>query len=285
MRVRALLMLAMTVVLVSGCLKPGGKGPKDVAGNTDPQSTDPKVASTDPAKKDTGGGGDTSVKKTEPEVPKVASQEQAAVELRKLKPRYLEVDENAPGKPILVVDLGGKEEIGDNHLTLLKECTNLKELNLAYTNITDKGLANLKGLSSLQKLDLYHTKITDAGLPNLTALPKLAELSLDWTGVTDKGLEALKGMKQLQKLDLFRTKITDAGLASLKDMSQMKDIDCGGTEVSDKGLESLKGLKTLEGLGVHYAKVTADGAAELQKAIPKVKMRGVPPKAKEEKKE
>ncbi len=49
----------------------------------------------------------------------------------------------------------------------LKVLTNLKELNLFETEITDEGLVHLKGLTKLETLNLGYTKITDAGVKSL----------------------------------------------------------------------------------------------------------------------
>ena len=50
--------------------------------------------------------------------------------------------------------------------------TELRELWLNYTEVTDAGLAHLAGLTKLQKLSLRGTKVTDAGMAKLRkALP------------------------------------------------------------------------------------------------------------------
>ena len=46
----------------------------------------------------------------------------------------------------------------------LKDMKGLRELDLAYTSVTDAGLANLKEMTALQKLNLSGTGVTDAGL-------------------------------------------------------------------------------------------------------------------------
>jgi Leucine-rich repeat (LRR) protein len=47
--------------------------------------------------------------------------------------------------------------------------TNLTELDLYDTQVTDAGLEHLKGLTSLTKLSLSRTPITDAGLAEIKA--------------------------------------------------------------------------------------------------------------------
>src|SRR5258708_30691537 len=46
----------------------------------------------------------------------------------------------------------------------LRGLTNLQDLSLAETAITDSGLAHISGLGSLRKLHLDDTRISDAGL-------------------------------------------------------------------------------------------------------------------------
>ena len=46
----------------------------------------------------------------------------------------------------------------------LKGLTNLQELDLAGTQVTDAGLVHLKGLTNLQELDLSYTQVTEGGV-------------------------------------------------------------------------------------------------------------------------
>ena len=61
---------------------------------------------------------------------------------------------------------------------------------------------NLKGLSNLSQLDLDDTKITDAGLVHLKELTKLTFLTLRGTMVTDAGVNQLR--QALPGLRIFR---------------------------------------------------------------------------------
>jgi len=71
--------------------------------------------------------------------------------------------------------------------------TELTELHLEGTKITDKGLASLKGLKNLEyPSNLYGTAVTDAGLDQLSALTKLKHLYVWQTKVTDAGAGKLK---------------------------------------------------------------------------------------------
>jgi hypothetical protein len=56
---------------------------------------------------------------------------------------------------------------------------------------TDDVLVHLHGLSQLRELQLQDTEITDAGLANLQGLSQLQRLSLNNTNVTDQGVKKL----------------------------------------------------------------------------------------------
>ena len=71
--------------------------------------------------------------------------------------------------------------------------TNLTELQLDESEMTDHGLVHLNGLTKLSNLCLSSTKVTDAGLVHLRGLTNLSELNLCGTEVTH-------GVKQLQQV-------------------------------------------------------------------------------------
>lgn len=54
-------------------------------------------------------------------------------------------------------------------LILRPGLTNLENLNLSFTSVTDSGLKKLSGLTSLKSLNLDSRQITDAGLAVLTS--------------------------------------------------------------------------------------------------------------------
>jgi len=98
----------------------------------------------------------------------------------------------------------------DDSLSHLKAFTNLQELYLSATLITNLGLISLSELPELHTLYIQKTPtsdqepkgITDAGIVHLTKVPKLTSLTLYGTTVTDNGISELK--KQLPKLRLIK---------------------------------------------------------------------------------
>ena len=64
--------------------------------------------------------------------------------------------------------------------------TEVVEVDLRDTDVTDAGLKHLKGLSNLAWLNLDRTRITDAGLEHLEGLTNLVFLSLQSPEITDR---------------------------------------------------------------------------------------------------
>ncbi len=145
----------------------------------------------------------------------------------------------------------------------MQSLSNLRDLCLRNTNITDRGLAHLKGLRSLVSLDLSNTQVTDAGLEHLKKLPNLETLTLSNTQVTDVGLECLKEFPSLDSLYLGGTQVTDAGLRHLKELSRLYSLSLGGTQVTDAGLRHLKELSRLYSLSLRDTQVTDAGLEQL----------------------
>lgn len=73
-------------------------------------------------------------------------------------------------------------------------------------------------LTQLQNLDLQDSPLTDVGLAQLAGLTKLESLTLANTAISDAGLASLKGMTKLKLLSLQGTKLTGSSLYFLKEM-------------------------------------------------------------------
>jgi hypothetical protein len=107
--------------------------------------------------------------------------------------------------------------VTDAGLALVRECKNLKVLDLKETSVTDVGVSQLGGLANLEFLDLSSTKIGDGGLNHLKSLSKLRQLILLNTAVSDAGSSYLKALTNLEFLDLGDTNVTAEGVAALHD--------------------------------------------------------------------
>lgn len=102
------------------------------------------------------------------------------------------------------------------------------------------GRLTVDGQSNLTQLDLDSTKLTDAELKHLKGLTNLRSLRLSRTQVTDAGLEHLKGMTELSSLYLYETVVSDAGLENLKGLTKLKFLMLKRTNVTDAGAKKLQ---------------------------------------------
>ena len=95
--------------------------------------------------------------------------------------------------------------------------------------------------SDVTEVFLGESRITDNELICLKGLPRLKKLVLGKTQVTDAGLKHLEGLTQLEDLSLSRTRVTDAGLVHLKAMTQLQTLWLAGTQVTAWDLCILEG--------------------------------------------
>ena len=66
-------------------------------------------------------------------------------------------------------------------------------------------------------LNLDYTDVSDKGLEALVGLTKLQRLSLDSTNVTDASIRWIQGFRQLRKLNLYHTFITEKGQRQVRE--------------------------------------------------------------------
>jgi internalin A len=190
--------------------------------------------------------------------------------------------------------------------------TNLTELDLFGTKVTDAGLKHLAPLKGLTHLHLVGSQVTDQTLTTLQEPGLLHTLSLatardgkrptkpddviaiNLTGakVTGDGLKVLAGFKNLTSLTLTPFEVNDQVLAALREanplhalvMARAADgnrpakpadvvsLNLALSKVSDVGLKELAGLENLAELNLFGSKVTGAGVKALQKVLPKCKI-------------
>ena len=114
------------------------------------------------------------------------------------------------------------------------------DLNIGFSDLSDKGMVHLKNLTNLTSLDLSQSKVGDAGLVHLAKLTKLSNLSLSSTKVTDAGFKHLAANKGLFTLWLSGPTITDEGMKALKDFPRLGSLYLHGTKVTEAGVQDLK---------------------------------------------
>ena len=165
---------------------------------------------------------------------------------------------------LTAVNLRGNLRLSDVGMANFKDCTNLLELHLFGTPVTDAALANFRNCEKLTLLDLNNTQTSDAGIAHFKNCKHLAILHLYGTPVTDVGLNHFKGFQNLTVLDLNNTQVTDAGLANFKDCKNLTSLHLFSTKVTDEGLASFKDCKALMSLDLNDTQIGDAGLAHLK---------------------
>lgn len=157
----------------------------------------------------------------------------------------------------------GDTRISDATLVHLRQCTNMWDLDVSGTRITDEGLKHLSSLKGLTVLRLRDTAVTDAGMAHLASHPQLAWLDLSNTRVTPQGLAVLKASRSLEAIWLSGPQVTDAWMPPLTALPWLRGIHLTDTQVTDSGLAGLSSLKRLTSLDLSGAQITDAGLANL----------------------
>ena len=176
--------------------------------------------------------------------------------------------------------------LGDRSMQVIGQLTQLEQLHIGGTNITDEGVQHLRHLRQLQELGLSFVNTTDQSLPVIGELSELENVSLSsrnsystdgLNGLnrltalkylscrgTRKGRSALNlsGLNNLEYLFLimdgeydketrepiYHSLLSDEDTACLKSLDRLNFLCFGGTEISDAGFKTIANMKGLKTL-------------------------------------
>lgn len=124
----------------------------------------------------------------------------------------------------------------------------LSWLDLSGLPVGDESVARLLGTGTqLRQLNLEATQVSNAIAPLLARQAQLEELDLSLTAVGDPLIAALSDHGQLQIVWLTGTCVTDSAVAVLAGLPRLHSVDLQRTPVSEEGLAQMREKKsTLE---------------------------------------
>jgi uncharacterized membrane protein len=155
------------------------------------------------------------LKKTEAEVYDFKAADESTI--KKLNNNYRIVSSLAKKSPALGVEFFGAAQFKNEQLTELSAIkTQIVHLTLNKMPVKDADLKTIAGFTNLRKLNLSFTQITGATLGELKNLKELRQLSLSGTPVKKADVEILKDLPHLASLQIWNTAISVNDLADLK---------------------------------------------------------------------
>lgn len=108
-------------------------------------------------------------------------------------------------------------------LELLSSLNDARFISFNSSAFADRHVGYLDGLTNLRELQLNGTLISEIGLKHLAKRHRLTLLTLNDTSVDDDAVDALAAMKSLQKLHVRNTDLSDTGLKRLQ--SELPDCE------------------------------------------------------------
>jgi len=187
----------------------------------------------------------------QPTQPALSFDEQVAVAKEFLSDNGISEEKLEVRGEEIELSLAGQAGLSD--ISALSKLTNLRKLDLDYTEVSD--ISALKGLTNLTSLRLYRTHISDIsvlrGLKNLkrlslgrtsvnnisdlSGLTSLTNLSLTDTQVSD--ISALRGLTNLEVLSLSKTQVSD--ISALNGLMKLREVSFGNVQVNNKQIYEL----------------------------------------------
>ena len=166
-----------------------------------------------------------------------------------------------------------EETLCDDAVLKLARMTGIRGVNIARSDVSDRGLAGLAPLRNLECIRMFSTESQDkflwglqskrlshirlsavvVGDQNFAAInrfPKLDTITIATARITDQGVKAIANNKSLVFVDLrHNLGITDKSIDTFLAMPSLKELNLRGTKVTAKGVLRLKN-KGLTGLGI-----------------------------------
>ena len=155
----------------------------------------------------------------------------------------------------------------DEGAELLTLCTNLKELQLVGTSITDAGLRFISELTNLDWLVIDRASVTDSGLSLLTSLKKLKGLQLISTGASDEGFQTLRYLPKLTYLEATDHYLRRKELRLISELPNLSSLRLASDVTEDPDFLNLTGCRSLELLSFDMPLVTKGAIEDVKETL------------------
>jgi Leucine-rich repeat (LRR) protein len=133
-------------------------------------------------------------------------------------------------------------KISDTGVGYLANSKKLKNLDLSETNspgVTDASGPHFANMTELTQLNLWSTQVSDECVRGIIGLKKVNWLNLDKTRVTNEGIKLLSSMPQLEWLHIGSNDVTDEVVPTLSKLGNLKYLNISFTRISEDGFFEL----------------------------------------------
>ena len=157
----------------------------------------------------------------------------------------------------------------------------LRQLELSYCGIGDKGMQYIAALPDLRRLSISSGVITDEGIRTLRSDARLEFVSLRASHVSDHSLRYLAGISTLTRLDLYGSgqggpspgrNFTLEGLLALKALPRLETLYLNNFFLPGGGYTRLKKLTQLRALSLLMCNIRDEECDALEQAMPKTRV-------------
>ena len=148
--------------------------------------------------------------------------------INKLNSNYRRVTPLAKDSPALGVEFFGATTFLPKHLKeLLMVKDQIVTLSLNGMPVKDEELKIINQFSNLRKLNLSFTNISGATLKDFINLKELRQLSLSGTAIKKEDILTLSSLKKLSHIFIWNTALTDNDIAALKNSIKSITFETG----------------------------------------------------------
>ncbi len=146
----------------------------------------------------------------------------------------------------------------DESMDPLGRLTNLRELYMSDSPISDIGAEQLRNFKKLRSLAAYTGVIGNDGFASLEDLHELDQLTLGGRGLTSAVLKHVKA-PNLRALTLSGRQYDDGIVPYLLSFDKLEELHLLQTQLTDPALAQLNKLKRLKMLEIDYSSITGAG--------------------------
>ena len=160
-------------------------------------------------------------------------------------------------KELVYLNLGS-DQLTDRSLQMLvKQCGNLKSIDLYSKHFTDHGVASLASAKQLQEIWLECPLLTQESVNALTELKDLRHLLITAPTINNEVVEKVAKLPELQILCLRNTPLSDEQFAMFANHPKLKSLFANGRNLTtEKVLQVIATMPKLEHMDLLEAKAT-----------------------------